>query len=61
MSIDLSSPLAGWILAILVVIGLVVVIRFLWQHILRFIVHIVLSIAGILAILAFLHYVIKLF
>jgi hypothetical protein len=57
----LSWSLSGWIVAILVVIGLVVVIRFLWQHILRFIVHIVLSLAGIIAILAFLHYVIHLF
>jgi hypothetical protein len=61
MSIMLSWSLSGWIVAVLVVIGLVVVIRFLWQHILRFLVHIVLTIVGIIAILAFLHYVIRLF
>jgi predicted exporter len=61
MTIDLSTPLAHWILVGLVLIGLVVVIRFLWQHILRFLVHIVLSLLGIIALLAFLHFVIHLF
>jgi predicted exporter len=61
MSISLAWPLSGVIVAVVAVILAVVVIRFLWQHILRFLVHIVLSIAGIIAVLALLHYVFHLF
>jgi hypothetical protein len=61
MTIDLSTPFAHWIIIGLVIIGLVVVIRFLWRHILRYIFHFLFSVLGIIALLAFLHYVLHLF
>ena len=63
MNIDLSqfAPYI-WILAvILVVIVAFVIIRFFWQHILKYIVHGCLGIVGILALLALLHYIFKIF
>jgi hypothetical protein len=51
-----------WIVGvILVIIVAFVVIRFFWQHILKYIVHGCLGIAGVLVLLALLHYVFKIF
>jgi len=63
MNINLSllTPYI-WILAIiLVVIVAFVIIRFFWQHILKYLVHGCLGIVGILALLALLHYIFKIF
>jgi hypothetical protein len=63
MNIDLS-PFAPylWIVAIiLVVIVAFIVIRFFWQHVLKYILHSCLSIVGILIVLALLHYIFKIF
>jgi hypothetical protein len=45
----------------LVVIVAFVIIRFFWQHILKYIVHGCLGIVGILVLLALLHYIFKIF
>ena len=63
MNIDLS-PFAPylWIVAIiLVVIVAFIVIRFFWQHVLKYILHGCLGIVGILIVLALLHYIFKIF
>jgi hypothetical protein len=63
MNIDISqiAPYL-WIVAIvLVVIVAFIIIRFFWQHVLKYIVHGCLSIAGILLLLALLHYVFRIF
>ena len=56
-----SSPYI-WILAVvLVIVVAFVVIRFFWQHILKYIVQGCLAIVGILVLLAVLHYIFKIF
>jgi uncharacterized membrane protein YqiK len=63
MNIDMTQ-LAPYFWIVVVVLAIVVafiVIRFFWHHILRYIVHGCLSIVGILALLALLHYIFKLF
>ncbi len=63
MNIDLSHLASYiWILAaILVVILAIVIIRFFWQHILKYLLQGCLVILGIIALLAVLHYYFKLF
>ncbi len=58
MTIDFSQLATYiWILAaVLVIIGIIVVIRFFWQHVLKFLFHAVLVILGIVALLALLRY-----
>ena len=58
MTIDFSNIATYiWILAaILVILAIFAIIRFFWQHVLKFLVHAVLVILGIVAVLAFLHY-----
>jgi hypothetical protein len=63
MNINLSqlTPYL-WILAIILAVVLAfVIIRFFWQHILKYIVHGCLGFVGILALLAMLHYIFKIF
>ena len=51
-----------WILAVILAVVLAfVLIRFFWQHILKYIVHGCIGIVGILALLAMLHYIFKIF
>jgi hypothetical protein len=51
-----------WILAIILVVVLAfVIIRFFWQHILKYIVHGCLGIVVILILLALLHYIFRIF
>ena len=51
-----------WILAVIQAVVLAfVLIRFFWQHILKYIVHGCIGIVGILALLAMLHYIFKIF
>jgi len=63
MNIDLTQLLPYfWIAAaVLVVVVIFVIIRFFWQHVLKYILHGCLSIVGILAVWALLHYILKLF
>ena len=63
MNIDFSQlPSYIWILvAILAVVVAIVVIRFLWRHILKYLLQGCLVIVGILALLAVLHFVFKVF
>ena len=63
MNINLSqlAPYI-WILAvILVVVVAFVIIRFFWQHVLKYVFHGCLSLLGIIVLLALLHYIFKLF
>lgn len=63
MNIDMAqlTPYL-WILAVILAIVLAfVIIRFFWQHILKYIVHGCLGIVGILVLLALLHYIFKIF
>ncbi len=62
MTINLSQlgPYIWIVAAILAIIVVFVIIRFFWQHILKYLLHGCLSILGILAVLAILHYVLKL-
>jgi hypothetical protein len=63
MNIDMSqlAPYIWIMAAVLVVIVAFVVIRFFWQHILKYLLQGCLVIVGILALLAVLHYYFKLF
>ena len=63
MTVDLSqlAPFIWIVAAILAVVLIVVVIRFFWQHVIRYLLHGCLSLLGILALLAILHYIFKLF
>ena len=63
MTADLSqlAPYIWILAAILVVVIIFIVIRFFWQHVIRFLLHGCVSLLGILALLAILHYVFKLF
>ena len=63
MNIDMSqlAPYIWILAAILVVIVAFVVIRFFWQHILKFLLQGCLVVVGIIALLAVLHYFLKLF
>ncbi len=58
MTIDFSQLSTYiWIAtAALVLIGVIVVIRFFWQHVVKFLIHIGLIVLGIAAVLALLHY-----
>jgi hypothetical protein len=63
MNIDMSqlAPYIWILAAVLVVIVAFVVIRFFWQHILKYLLQGCLVIVGIFALLAVLHYYFKLF
>ena len=63
MNIDFSQlPAYIWIVAaILALVVAFVVIRFLWKHILKYVVQGCLVIVGILALLELLHFVFKVF
>jgi hypothetical protein len=63
MNIDLSHLASyTWIFAAFIVIILaIVIIRFFWQHVLRYLLQGCLVILGIIALLAILHYYLKLF
>jgi len=63
MNIDLSrlAPYIWILAAILVIILVIVVIRFFWQHILKYLLQGCLVILGIIALLAVLHYYFKIF
>jgi len=63
MNIDMSqlAPYIWILAAVLVVVISFIVIRFFWQHILRYLLRGCLMVAGILAVLAVFHYVFKLF
>lgn len=63
MNIDMSQLGSYiWLLAaILVIILAIVIIRFFWQHILKYLLQGCLVILGIIALLAVLHYYFKLF
>jgi hypothetical protein len=58
MTIDFSQLATYiWILAaVLVLIAIFIIIRFFWQHVLKFIFHAILAILGIVAFLVLLHY-----
>lgn len=58
MSIDLSqlAPYIWFVAAILAVVIVFVVIRFFWQHILKYLLHGCLLFVGIIIVLAILHY-----
>jgi hypothetical protein len=63
MNIDMSqlAPYIWILAAILVVIVAFVIIRFFWQHVLKFLLKGCLGILGFIALLAVLHFVFKLF
>jgi DNA integrity scanning protein DisA with diadenylate cyclase activity len=63
MTIDLShlAPYTWILAAVLVIILVIAVIRFFWQHILKYLLQGCLVIIGIIALLAVLHYYFKLF
>ncbi len=58
MNIDMSqlAPYIWFLAAVLVVVVVFVVIRFFWQHILKYLLHGCLAIVGIIILLAILHY-----
>jgi hypothetical protein len=65
MNINLSSipynQVVWWVLIGLAAIVAVVLIRFFWKHILKYLLQGCLVIVGILALLALLHYYFKVF
>jgi hypothetical protein len=63
MNINLSqlTPFIWILAAVLVAVVVFVVIRFFWQHILKYLFHGCLGILGIIAVLALLHYIFKVF
>lgn len=58
MSINFSqlAPFIWILAAVLIIIVAVVVIRFIWQHILKYLLHGCVVIVAIIALLALLHY-----
>jgi hypothetical protein len=58
MSIDFSqlAPFVWILAAVLIIIVAVVVIRFFWQHVLKYLLHGCVVIVAIIALLALLHY-----
>jgi hypothetical protein len=58
MSIDFSqlAPFVWILAAVLIIIAAVVVIRFFWQHVLKYLLHGCVVIVAIIALLALLHY-----
>jgi hypothetical protein len=63
MTIDFSmfNQIVTWILIILGVVLAFVLIRFFWKHILKYLFQGCLVIAGIIGLLALLHYYFKIF
>jgi hypothetical protein len=63
MTIDMSqlAPYVWGLAAILLIIAAFIAIRFFWQHIIKYILQGCLVILGIIALLAVLHYYLKLF
>jgi hypothetical protein len=63
MNIDMSqlAPFIWLLAAILVIIIAFIVIRFFWRHVLKFVLQGCLAILGIMALLAVLHFVFKVF
>ncbi len=60
MNIDFSAipynQIVWWVLIVIGVIVAVVVIRFFWQHILRYLLQGCLAVLGVIALLALLQY-----
>ena len=58
MSIDFSqlAPFVWILAAVLIIIVAVVVIRFFWRHVLKYLLHGCVVIVAIIALLALLHY-----
>ncbi len=58
MSINFSqlAPFVWILAAVLIIIVAVVIIRFFWQHILKYLLHGCVVIVAIIALLALLHY-----
>jgi len=58
MSLDFSqlAPFVWILAAVLIIIVAVVVIRFFWRHVLKYLLHGCLVIVAIIALLALLHY-----
>jgi len=65
MSVDFAtiptSQLVWMAILVLVVIIAIVILRFFWRHILRYLLHGCLTILAILVIVAALHYLFRLF
>ncbi len=58
MNINLSqlAPYIWFLAALLAVVVAFIVIRFFWQHILKYLLHGCLAVVGIIILLAVLHY-----
>ena len=58
MNINLSqlAPYIWFLAAFLAVVVAFIVIRFFWQHILKYLLHCCLAVVGIIILLAVLHY-----
>lgn len=61
VSLDNLAPYIWVVAAILGIVVVFMVIRFFWHHVIRYLLHGCLSLIGILAVLAILHYVFRLF
>jgi hypothetical protein len=63
MNINLSqlAPYVWFLAAFLVVVAAFIAVRFFWQHVLKYLLQGCLAILGIIALLAVLHFVFKLF